>query len=41
MFRAKGQDWLACHYYDAEDEGTPKLGLNKLNWQRDGWPYVP
>lgn len=41
MFRDRGgQDRLAYHYCDAEDEGTPKLGLNKLNWQRNGWPSV-
>ncbi|KUM81113.1 arabinan endo-1,5-alpha-L-arabinosidase [Streptomyces curacoi] len=40
VFRAKGHDWLAYHYYDAEDEGTPKLGLNKLHWTADGWPIA-
>ncbi|MFH8972493.1 arabinan endo-1,5-alpha-L-arabinosidase [Streptomyces sp. NPDC017890] len=40
VFRDRGQDWLAYHYYDAQDEGTPKLGLNPLSWTRDGWPAV-
>ncbi|MEU0737937.1 arabinan endo-1,5-alpha-L-arabinosidase [Streptomyces sp. NPDC006134] len=40
VFRTQGQDWLAYHYYDAEDAGTPKLGLNRLSWGRDGWPSV-
>ncbi|MFD7130322.1 arabinan endo-1,5-alpha-L-arabinosidase [Streptomyces sp. NPDC059894] len=40
VFRDKGGDWLAYHYYDAEDEGTPKLGLNELSWQKNGWPVV-
>ncbi|WP_328503316.1 arabinan endo-1,5-alpha-L-arabinosidase [Streptomyces sp. NBC_00457] len=40
VFRDRGKDWLAYHYYDAEDEGTPKLGLNKLNWTRNGWPQA-
>ncbi|CAL9534592.1 Extracellular endo-alpha-(1-_5)-L-arabinanase 1 [Streptomyces sp. enrichment culture] len=40
VFRTQGQDWLAYHYYDAEDDGTPKLGLNRLSWGRDGWPSV-
>jgi arabinan endo-1,5-alpha-L-arabinosidase len=39
VFRTRGQDWLAYHYYDAEDNGTPKLGLNRLGWAR-GWPVV-
>ncbi|MCX5363885.1 arabinan endo-1,5-alpha-L-arabinosidase [Streptomyces sp. NBC_00124] len=40
VFRDRGQDWLAYHYYDAEDEGTPKLGLNRLSWKKNGWPVV-
>ncbi|WP_217240518.1 arabinan endo-1,5-alpha-L-arabinosidase [Streptomyces sp. AC555_RSS877] len=40
VFDDRGQDWLAYHYYDADDEGTPKLGLNKLNWKKSGWPHV-
>ncbi|MGP4013131.1 arabinan endo-1,5-alpha-L-arabinosidase [Streptomyces sp. 4N124] len=38
VFRDRGKDWLAYHYYDAEDSGTPKLGLNKLIWTKNGWP---
>lgn len=40
VFRDRGQDWLAYHYYDADDNGTPKLGLNRLAWTRDGWPTL-
>ncbi|MER5756574.1 arabinan endo-1,5-alpha-L-arabinosidase [Streptomyces sp. NPDC002088] len=40
VFRDHGHDWLAYHYYDADDSGTPKLGLNKLSWGHDGWPTV-
>ncbi|MBT2413312.1 arabinan endo-1,5-alpha-L-arabinosidase [Streptomyces sp. ISL-12] len=40
VFRDRGRDVLAYHYYDAEDEGTPKLGLNDLTWQKNGWPVV-
>lgn len=40
VFRDRGRDWLAYHYYDAQDEGTPKLGLNALTWTKDGWPAV-
>lgn len=39
VFRDRGQDWLAYHYYDAEDSGTPKLGLNRLSW-KTGWPEL-
>ncbi|GAA3990985.1 arabinan endo-1,5-alpha-L-arabinosidase [Streptomyces plumbiresistens] len=40
VFNDRGQDWLAYHYYDAEDQGTPKLGLNRLSWEKSGWPNV-
>ncbi|MFD0314799.1 arabinan endo-1,5-alpha-L-arabinosidase [Streptomyces flavalbus] len=40
VFQDKGGDWLAYHYYDAQDDGTPKLGLNRLSWTTDGWPLV-
>ncbi|MFF4114370.1 family 43 glycosylhydrolase [Streptomyces sp. NPDC001714] len=37
-FHTHGKTWLAYHYYDAEDNGTPKLGLNPLGWTKNGWP---
>ncbi|WP_427167281.1 arabinan endo-1,5-alpha-L-arabinosidase [Streptomyces sp. C1-1] len=40
VFKVHGRDWLAYHYYDADDNGTPKLGLNRLGWTKDGWPEV-
>lgn len=33
------QDVLAYHYYDANAQGTPTLGLQKLRWV-DGWPVA-
>ncbi|WP_354533032.1 arabinan endo-1,5-alpha-L-arabinosidase, partial [Nonomuraea sp. KC401] len=33
-------DLLVYHYYDGADNGTPKLGINLLGWDADGWPYV-
>lgn len=35
-----GRTRLVYHYYDATDNGVPKLGLNDLNWDAEGWPYV-
>ncbi len=33
-------DLLVYHYYAANLNGTPELGLNLLGWTSAGWPYV-
>jgi arabinan endo-1,5-alpha-L-arabinosidase len=33
-------DILIYHYYDGNSNGAPALGINKLGWTSDGWPYV-
>jgi len=35
-----GTDWLTCHYYDGQENGNAKLGLNRLQWTVDDWPEV-
>jgi arabinan endo-1,5-alpha-L-arabinosidase len=35
-----GSDLLVYHYYDGNDRGTPKLGLNRLDWDAAGWPVI-
>ncbi len=33
-------DLMVNHYYDATDNGTPRLNVRTLTWTKDGWPQV-
>jgi hypothetical protein len=35
-----GTNWFTFHYYDGNNNGTPTLGLMKMNWTADGWPAL-
>ena len=35
-----GKDYLVYHAYDGEDNGIPKLRIEPLHWDKDGWPEV-
>ena len=35
-----GTDYLVFHGYDARDEGKSKLKIEKLDWDKNGWPVV-
>ena len=35
-----GTDYLVYHGYDAHDDGKPKLRIEKLLWDKNGWPVV-
>ena len=34
------QPTLVYHYYDGNNNGTPTLGINRLAFTSDGWPYI-
>lgn len=36
----EGKDYLVFHGYDAKDEGKPKLIINEMKWDDEGWPAV-
>lgn len=36
----KNQDYMLFHGYDAQDSGKPKLRIEKLVWDKNGWPVV-
>lgn len=31
---------IVYHYYDGNNNGTPTLGINRLGFTADGWPYI-
>lgn len=33
--------WMVYHAYDAKQIGVPKLRIESLSWDTDGWPSVP
>lgn len=35
-----GTDYMIFHGYDATDQGKPKLRLDVLRWDADGWPQA-
>ena len=40
VMNVAGQPVLVYHYYDGNANGAPKLGLNNLGFDSDGWPVV-
>lgn len=40
IFEENGTNWFTYHYYDANNNGAPTLGLNQLFWAADGWPAL-
>ncbi|UOG76410.1 family 43 glycosylhydrolase [Hymenobacter tibetensis] len=40
IFEENGVSMFSYHYYDSNDNGTPKLGIAKLTWDATDWPVV-
>lgn len=41
IFSEAGQDYIVYHAYDTVQGGTPTLRIDLLEWDEDGWPYIP
>lgn len=37
---SKSLPTFVYHYYDGNNNGTPTLGINRLAFTSDGWPYI-
>lgn len=40
IVREGHREWLSFHFYNAEENGMPTLGIRPITWDRDGWPTV-
>lgn len=40
VFTDGTQPTLVYHYYDGNNNGAPTLGINRLGFDSDGWPFV-
>ncbi|OYD07303.1 arabinan endo-1,5-alpha-L-arabinosidase [Paludifilum halophilum] len=40
VYREGDQYYFVHHYYDARDNGNPKLQIRRIDWMEDGWPYA-
>jgi hypothetical protein len=40
-FSKKSIYWIVYHAYDAKQIGIPKLRIESISWDADGWPFLP
>lgn len=41
IYAENGVDWIVYHAYDAQQIGIPKLRIESLAWDDEGWPRLP
>lgn len=41
VMRDGRRDLMVYHSYDANANGAPRLRIEEINWDREGWPHVP
>jgi len=40
VFKDGKDEYLVFHGYDAHDQGKPKLHIETITWDKDGWPIL-
>lgn len=40
VYYLDGKDYMIFHGYDAKDKGRPKLRMEELEWDSEGWPHI-
>lgn len=40
VIAASGNEYFVHHYYDADRNGSPRLGIRQVLWADDGWPLL-
>ncbi len=38
VYAVDSEDYIFFHAYDANDDGKPKLKIEKITWDEEGWP---
>ena len=41
ILQDNGVEYIVYHAYDAENGGTPTLRIDPLEWDAEGWPFIP
>ncbi len=34
-------EWIVYHAYDGSGAGVPKLRIERVHWDDQGWPWLP
>ena len=41
ILQENNKEYIVYHAYDAESNGTPTLRIDRLEWDAEGWPFIP
>jgi len=40
VYEFDGKDYIIFHGYDADKNGRPRLLINEIHWDENGWPFI-